>query len=979
VLHACPLDRDQSDLEKVLRSLPKPQVLRDANEAKTRIVYIDRVLNACGWPPEELGVEEPTGSGDFIDYLLTDARQQPWMVIEAKRTSRTFALPKRQQTQRSLAALYRQSSDFAEVLDQAARYCNTRGVPYACITNGYQWIFFRGLSAAGRPWLKSSALVFDSFEDIALRLQDFFRCLHKSYAFTTALPELLERAHGSGLLPERRATDHLPQIQRPVQQPCPATRAAAEFLFSDIYGKEHVGMLDECYVVPGHSSEFDEALQRLLKDTPGDLATISEDTRDGTPKRFIDDLSLEAKYLNVRHPIAVVGNVGAGKTTFLRRVLVDLIRTKSVITAYIDLEGRSTGGVLSQELESKHLAREIVRELATRTEILIKSREDIPDAEIPQAHPDSPETLSTIFRDRLQKERRLGEKLYASNTEAWEIKKLAIYEEERADEVKYLHAYVRHLKARFRPTEISEGVTKRIPVVIFLDNLDQGTDDFQRFVYGFCAELMRGTGAICVLCLREDTYRAGRRAGGFLTSSQLQYVFHVASPPLDRVLRLRIDYGQKCLLEGRLPPLLRNEHKDMDSTLGIVKTVFGTPTSEATTVVASLSGQDVRESLRIVRAVIHASTECGVVPRPAGECIFECMAVRFGARIGGGRPGAFNLFDVPPWMHPLHALPGRLVAYFVRAYDHVSKLIFEKTDRVITDFSNWGYPPSIVREVLLSLLRGGMLRSPELTQVEAEGAETLPSRLIVTASGHAHLTRVQRLVWYRALAGLYMRWYDEDALNAFAKQCAAAGNDRGVTIGDVVASGAVASLDAYLAASLVKEDSQLATAYDRVEWARSVRSRAYMFEHELSPLVDVEDEEHEPLGAPPSRPSEEQLDLFPNDLPCTTTEVPMPSVSLDQEYMDSVWVPRILWALMHAERSNRGGLTATEIDRTLIEHAGLNVHAPNVARAFRDLELSMKLWECKGRRYRLTDAGRRAFAAAFNEFTTTPIEPQPAL
>lgn len=970
------MDRAESELEKVLRSLPKPIALRDANEAKTRIAYIDRILNACGWSPEALGVEEPSGTGDYIDYLLADAQQQPWMVIEAKRTSRTFAIPKRQQAQRSLAALHRQSSDLAEVLEQAARYCNARGVPYACVTNGYQWLFFRGLSAPGKPWLKSSALVFDSFEDIALRRQDFFRCVHKSHAFTAALSEMLERATGSGFLPERRASDHLPQVQRPVQQPRAGTRAAADFLFSDIYGREHVGMLDECYVVPGHSSEFDEALQRLLKDSPDDLAAVSEDTRDGTPKSFIADLAVEAKYCTLKHPIAVVGNVGAGKSTFLRRVLVDLIRTKSVITAYVDLEGRSTGGALSQEVESKHLAGEIVRELSERAEILVKSREDISNAEIPQAHPDSPETLSTIFRDRIQKERRLGEKLYAVNAEAWEVKKLEVYEKERADEVRYLHAYVRHLKARFQPTEISEGAAKRMPVVIFFDNLDQGTDDFQRFVYGFCAELMRETGAICVLCLREDTYRAGRRAGGFLTSSQLQYVFHVASPPLDRILRLRLEYGQKRLLERRLPPVLQSEHGDVASTLSIVETVFAVPSSEATRMVAALSGQDVRESLRLVRAVVQASTECGVVPRPSGECIFECMAARFGARIGGGRPGVFNVFDVPPWMHPVHALPARLIAYFVRAYDHVSKLLFEKTERVITDFSNWGYPPSVVREVLLSLLRGGMLRSPELTQVEAERAETLPSRLIVTASGHAHLTRVQQLVWYRALAGLYMRWYDEDALKAFAKQCVAAGGDRGVTIGDVVASGAVGGLDAYLAASLAREDSHLAAAFDRVEWVRSVKSRAYPFERDLSPLSAVYDEQHEPSSGPPSRPSDDQLDLFPGEIPCRTTDVPMPSLSLDQEYMGSVWVPRILWALMHAERTKRGGLTASEIDRTLCNHAGLSVHATNVARAFRDLELSMKFWECKGRRYRLTDVGRRAFAAAFHELRGPVITSQ---
>lgn len=959
------MERGQQDLGKVLGSLPKPQVLRDANEAKTRLVYIDRILGACGWTPEMIGVEEPTGTGDFIDYLLADGQQQPWMVIEAKRTARTFAIAKRAQAYRSLASLHKQSSDLAEVLDQAARYCNAIGAPYACVTNGYQWVFFRGLSAPGKPWLKNNALVFDSFDDISLRTGDFFRCLHRSFAFTTALPVLLERATGSGFLPERRASDSLPQLQKPAQQVSAATRAATEYLFSDIYGKEHVGMLDECYVVPGHSSEFEEALQRLLKDTPDEIASLNDDTRDGTPKRFIDDLAAEAKYMNVKHPIAVVGNVGAGKTTFLRRVLVDLIRSKSVICAYVDLEGRSTGGALTQEIEAKHLAREIVRELAERTEVLVKGRKDISDKEIPQAHPDSPETLRTIFRDRLERERRLGEKLYAADPNAWEAKKLAVYQEERADEVRYLQAYIRHLKARFRPDGISEGSTNRMPVVIFLDNLDQGTDDYQRFVYGFCAELMRETGAIAVLCLREDTYRGGRRAGGFLTSSQLQYVFHVASPPLDRVLRLRLEYGQRRLTEGRLPTPLQAEHIDVSNTLGIVETVFGVPTSEATSIVASLSGQDVRESLRLVRAVVQASVECNVTPRPSGECIFECMAARFGAWVGG-RPGVFNLFDVPPWRLPLHALPARLVAYFVRAYDHVSKLVLERTERVVSDFSAWGYPPALVREALLILLRGGMLRSPELTQVEAERSETLPSRLVVTASGHAHLTRVQQLSFYRALSALHMRWYDEEALKAFVKQCASAAGERGVMIGDVVASGAVSSFDAYLAASLAKEDAQLASVFERYEWVRSVKARAYMFEHDQTQPLAIDNGARKVSIVAPTRASEDQLNLFVEERPRTTT-IPMPSLAPDQEYMDSVWIPRILWALMHAERSGCAGLTAADVDRTLTQHAGLNVHATNVARAFRELELKSPLWECRSKRYWLTEAGRHAFAAAFVE------------
>jgi hypothetical protein len=256
-----------------------------------------------------------------------------------------------------------------------------------------------------------------------------------------------------------------------------------------------------------------------------------------------------------------------------------------------------------------------------------------------------------------------------------------------------------------------------------------------------------------------------------------------------------------------------------------------------------------------------------------------------------------------------------------------------------------------------------------LTQVEAEAAETLPSRLVVTASGHAHLARVQQLSWYRALAALFMRWYDEDALKAFVKKCASAGGERGITIGDVVASGAVSSFDAYLAASPRKEDAQLASAFDRLEWVRSVKARAYMFQHAHAEQSVLEAGERRAAAAPPvpTRASEDQLLLFESERPRTTT-MPMPSLSLDQDYMDSVWVPRILWALMHAERCGRAGLTAAEIDRTLSDHAGINVHATNVARAFRDLKLTTELWECQRKRYWLTDAGRHAFAAAFSEF-----------
>jgi len=259
-----PMDGSQQDIVAQLRGLQKSEKLRDANEAKTRLAFINKVLEACGWDAESLPVEEPTGAGDYIDYML-GSDHNPWMVIEAKRASRTFAVAKGTTAYRSLASLSRQSSDLKSVLDQAARYCNDRGVPYACATNGYQWLFFRGLSAPGRQWLKGNALVFDSLDECALRISDFLRCLSKSNAYTPALPMLLERSSGAGSLPERRPIDMLPAIQRPSQQPSAATRAASEHLLSETFSDQRVGIRDADYLDTGHSVRVDHTLPRLRK------------------------------------------------------------------------------------------------------------------------------------------------------------------------------------------------------------------------------------------------------------------------------------------------------------------------------------------------------------------------------------------------------------------------------------------------------------------------------------------------------------------------------------------------------------------------------------------------------------------------------------------------------------------------------------------------------------------------------------------
>lgn len=171
--------------------------LQPANEAATRLLIINEVLATLGWPKESFQPEHASGAGDYLDYLLA-IDGEPWMVVEAKRTGTAFDLPEptgrgRDGSVRSLSSvLSRGGPAFRETAKQAAGYCNDRAVPLACVTNGYQWVFFRGLSWRGKPWNQNFALVFRSPDEVLARFDDFWNSLARTHARTAPLLRLLD-------------------------------------------------------------------------------------------------------------------------------------------------------------------------------------------------------------------------------------------------------------------------------------------------------------------------------------------------------------------------------------------------------------------------------------------------------------------------------------------------------------------------------------------------------------------------------------------------------------------------------------------------------------------------------------------------------------------------------------------------------------------------------------------------------------------
>src|SRR4028118_70712 len=71
----------------------RASALSTENEAKTRLVLVDCILEALGWSKDEFNPEQAAGHIGFTDYLVS-ADDIPRFIVEAKRTGTTFRHPR---------------------------------------------------------------------------------------------------------------------------------------------------------------------------------------------------------------------------------------------------------------------------------------------------------------------------------------------------------------------------------------------------------------------------------------------------------------------------------------------------------------------------------------------------------------------------------------------------------------------------------------------------------------------------------------------------------------------------------------------------------------------------------------------------------------------------------------------------------------------------------------------------------------------
>ncbi|HEY7419111.1 MAG TPA: AAA family ATPase, partial [Ktedonobacteraceae bacterium] len=487
------------------------------NEASTRFHLIDTLFFDClGWSKDDMIPEEPHGP-EYADYTFLAPRRI--LIVEAKRESVYFELPsEKTKLEYSLPALMRDYPSLKKAIEQVAGYCQSRGVPYAAVCNGTQIVAFVAARSDGSPPLDGKAMVFSSLSNMASNFLELWQALSKpgiedkwlqNRLIGTSVPQLPPKLSATILgYPGTRG-------RNPFQADL---SVVSELVLEDVARAPDLEdkFLEECYSQSGALSQYSLVSKTILK---ARYAALYESEAPGpttlpaAPKSGVSH-DLLAESLS-RRPILLIGDVGVGKTTFIRHLIrIDAAPLfENSLTLNLDLGTQAT---LTADLRS-FVPQEIARQLLDKYGVDIEERNFV----------------RGVYHAELE---RFGKGIY---TDLRETNPGLYLEREIAFLAEKLNNREEHVKSALE--HLAKGWKKQI--VIFLDNADQRDDNTQQTTFLIAQEMADRWPATVFVALRPETFHRSMRLGAL--SGYHPKAFTISPPRIDRVIEKRLQFGLK--------------------------------------------------------------------------------------------------------------------------------------------------------------------------------------------------------------------------------------------------------------------------------------------------------------------------------------------------------------------------------------------------------------------------------------------------
>lgn len=556
--------------------------LGDLNEATTRLQLIDRLLGDClGWTPDQI-VAEKYYDGDYLDYVLGKPERQA--VLEAKRVGRHFEVPAGVAGERQveLKTLYDYSASNKSAIDQVLRYCQRSGIPVAILCNGFQFVAFLGSRQDGIAPLAGKCLLFSSFAEIRQGFSDLWDCLSREGLRAGRLRHQLSR-RGRATPPPERLSARLANYPgfRTRSELDTDVRTLAELFLQDLVQEVEVSdeFLAECYCSSGALSQYALVSKEILRSRYASVkskigATENVNSRKGRSSRLSSDL-LSAALL--RRPLILLGDVGVGKTIFLKhffRIEALEVLSDSVIF-YVDFLKQSS---LLDDIRSFLVS--VVEEKLTEEHDL-----DIHRGEF----------VRGVYNKEInQFKRSIYAPLQTTDPAEYAKRELAMLDGHLSDRLKHIQRSLEHLKG-----------TRGLGFVLVLDNIDHHEPKFQEQVFVIGQSLAATWPVAVFMSLRPDTYYDSRKSGS--VAAYQPRVFTVEPPRTDLVILKRLRFAKKQLEQtGRLdsfPPGLTIDSAKLMAYLDVLIEAFES-NDRLKELVDNLSSGNVREALNFISSFV---------------------------------------------------------------------------------------------------------------------------------------------------------------------------------------------------------------------------------------------------------------------------------------------------------------------------------------------------------------------------------------
>lgn len=716
----------RTDLISILTDLAA--LSADETEADTRARVIDPLLRVLGWPQEQIKREPFAGWTDsrgYLDYLL-QIRGLPTVVLEAKRSGRTFDFPKslkhqKQTTFKKLTAIA--NENLKEAIEQCWRYAVCSGAQYACATNGSEWVFFKPVHPKRVGGLvQAKVILFSGFGDILSRLDDFEMLLSKDCVERGECERLLLGRELKTPIFAKRLRDVYQYTRHPTLEEEDYSAALDQLLRHYVLELTTDDAFRECYVPVKLNRHTATAIDATIDKHAADVRR----GRTFGPEGFGQALLAQTQLPGVPggRTIILHGPIGVGKTSLLRECelrLRDGGRLKDAVWARIDLlpfHDRPFDSSATQQMTSL-LSKQLQRAVSDATS-------DMPG----RFDPDQWDHLRDIYNHEVTKFRK-GR--FPNSNDSDPIFLAAaqeyVWKERDSDPHEHLLRVVRWLT-----------VHCKLPVVLILDNTDQLGLGFQEFVYKLAESFQARTSAIVIIALRTEALASHRLLEHSLAA--VNEVYEVQQARLPDVLSRRFAALERLLSSSAAETPQQRVTRERMSVLMDTLRLEAELGSDVFQIVDAIGNGALRESLRAIAAIFRSSPKTMdklvAAQYQQGEArLFARNAIKallkedlWSQEI---RPLLPNLYTVDRYVVMPHSLAVRMLQ---QAMSKTSMGEYT-VDELLNDFANAGVIREVAARVLTRLRHDRLISVPHMMQ-DIQGVD----RLSVTALAHVMLNVV---------------------------------------------------------------------------------------------------------------------------------------------------------------------------------------------------------------------------------------------